>query len=249
MFSVLIPLLVVIGVIVGACRSVGWICLSLLLLANPLTVFFVLGIVDYSMGAPCLQFRGLPTIESFNVDRETRCFRSGGGCCIFGNEWVFDGSHNLALEFMCAVFGPPSRAYDGPYPTREEALEIVSLAPELNRDDFVEGRIEVGGESMKMDAAMIGSWLEDAGMDWGLPEIGDPSGGKSGMHVQAAVFARRCLVLRMLAPYSLHSGLRRVDQDTIILVDMMNMRPFAYYEISGYWMRLRTARYLPEQSG
>ncbi len=60
-------------------RGIWW-PMILLLLANPLTFYFIGGMEDYAKGAPRLCHKGLPNIESYNIDPRTRAFNSGGGC-------------------------------------------------------------------------------------------------------------------------------------------------------------------------
>jgi hypothetical protein len=63
-------------------RRSAWGPLVLLLLVNPLGIWFFHGMVDYAKGAPRLHYMGLPEMEFYNLDRETRCFRETGGCVI-----------------------------------------------------------------------------------------------------------------------------------------------------------------------
>jgi hypothetical protein len=71
-----------------ASRRGAWQPLVLVLLANPIGLWFIHGMVDYAKGAPRLRYMGLPSMEFYNIDRETRCFRQTGGCLVGGNEWV-----------------------------------------------------------------------------------------------------------------------------------------------------------------
>ena len=133
-----------------ASRRRAWLPMLLLLVSNPTGMWFLHGMADYAGGAPKLRYMGLPSMEFYNIDPKTRCFRRTGGCLVGGNEWVSNDFHNLGVGVLAAVFGAPSRSYDGPYPTKEEALSAVANAPKLDLAEFAKGRIQVG-----MDADIV----------------------------------------------------------------------------------------------
>jgi len=244
--SLLIPPLLGFGLI-KSWRRHAWLPALLLLIANPLGVFFMGGLVDYAGGAPTLRSMGLPSREFFNIDRESRCFRRTGGCVVSGNEWVFEVPHNLGVQISVAMFGPPSRSYDGPYPTKDEALKLVSAAPKLDVAEFNKGRIPNGNASIQLDPAMVERLLDDMGSDLVLGDQLDGEASKSS--VQASVFEGRCLIIRFVDfvpfPTTTESNVR----DSMVLIDLKVLRPFAYYGNKGDF-RIRPSRiqYLPESS-
>jgi hypothetical protein len=233
--------------VICACRRGAWLPLLLLLLANPLAVWFFHGMVDYAKGAPKLHGMGLPEIEDFNIDRETRCFPQTGGCLISGNEWVAQDSHNLGVRALVAACGFPRRSYDGPYPEKEEALRAVAGTPKLDLAEFAKGRMVASGRRIEMDPKMLGKFASTA-MMFGLMDGAVPDD-DSGTFVQAVVFKERCLILRYMEPDLLPATTLSRGQDFLVLIDMKCLRPFAYYWIQGHaGSRYPRVRYLVEDS-
>lgn len=230
-----------------ACRRVAWLPMLLLVLANPMGVWFIGGLVDYAKGAPKLRYMGLPSMESYNIDPQTRCFSQTGGCVIHGNEWVSQVSHNLGVLALATLFGPPSRSYDGPYPSKEEAFQMAAASPKLDLSEFIKGRIPAGGRHIQMDSGMVEDLLTTLGiyslMDYQF------TGDAPGTFVQAAIIQDRCLIIRIVEIDSMPSTTRSEDQDHVIMMDMKIMRPFAYYRIKGdHATRRPRLQYLPEHS-
>lgn len=244
--SLLIPLLVGFT-LMKAWRRRTWRPALFLLLANPLCVFFVGGLVDYARGAPRLLSMGLPSMESYSIDRDTRCFYQSGGCVIYGHEWVFQGSHNLGVATLVHIFGPPWRSYDGPYPGKEEATQFVSKAAKLNVPEFIKGRIPNGDKPIQLDPRMVEKLLGQMGSFLAVDSQFD--GESSNSYAQAAVFQDRCLILRVVGADGFTSRGDSADQDFIVLIDLKNLRPFAYYRNKGYFMGRRPSQaYLRELS-
>lgn len=228
-------------------RHRAWIPMVVLLLGNPLGFWFVEGLVDYAKGAPTLRYMGLPAIEFYNIDPKTRCFRRTGGCVVDGDEWVSQGSHNLGVLALATVFGTPSRSYDGPYPTREEALAMVAGSPKLNMSEFVKGRIMVGDRSLELEPGMLEKILSSVG-DFSLTAYQYPDAAP-GSFAQAADIEGRCLIIRIVEPDPFSTATESENQDHMVLFDRKNLRPFAYYRIKGRQaMRFPRVRYLPEHS-
>lgn len=205
----------------------AWPPLILLIAANPFAFFFFGGMADYAKGSPKLRGMGLPSLEYFNVDPQTRCFRSGGGCVIRGHEWVSQGFHNLGVLTAVTAFGYPSGSYDGPYPSKEQAAELTANAPDLPLGDFQKGNVRIGDRLIQLDPSFIPDW----GMMFGMFELHEGMEGEAGYEIRAkaALFEDRCLILRLIQQ---EPGSREA-RDFIILLDTLNRRPFAYYRISG----------------
>lgn len=219
----------------------------LLLLVNPMGVYFICGMVDYAKGAPKLHHMGLPSIESYNIEPKTRAFYQTGGCVIRGDEWVSQGFHNLGILALAVVLGPPSRSYDGPYPTKKEALRLSSAGQALDIADFLKGKIPVGGETLEMNPEQIRAIAKDLRLfTLGDDDIPDPAE----ISVQAAIFEHRCLILRFVEfdPYT-SSMAKSADRAFLVLFDRNNMRPFAYYRLNGDSASRRPkTQYLSEHS-
>lgn len=211
----------------------AWPALILLIAANPFAFFFVGGIVDYSKGNPTLRGMGLPGFEYYNIDPQSRCLRRSGGCLVSGHEWVSQGFHNLGVITAVTAFGYPSRSYDGPYPSREQAAQLTAKAPDLPLEEFQKGNIRIGDRLIQLDPTFIPDW----GMMFGMFELSEGMEAETGseIHAKAMLFEDRCLVLRLTQQ---EAGSRE-DQDFIVLLDTGNRRPFAYYRISGsphFWI-------------
>ena len=204
-------------------RARTWLAIIALLILNPVTWYFFDGIVDYQQGSPTLRFRGYPSFEAFNLDRATRASPTGSGCVIHGNEWIYQGMHNRGVRLMVKTFGPPAKSYAGVYPTKEEALQFIADAPLTPVGEFYAGKLRTANGSVTLDPTMVaaivdGFWL---GSQWEEPEI----------QVRCAEIDRQCLITRLTAP-GVHEG---TFIDLLILFDLSNGRPFAYYAIGEGW--------------
>lgn len=248
LLSILGPLSLLIVPIFGfawirAALCKAWVPLVVMVCANPFVVFFVHGFVDYSEGAPRLLSMGLPRMEFYNVDRETRCFRQTGGCVSHSNEWVFQMPHNLALRVAAEIFGPPARSYDGPYPSKEEALGLVASGSALDISLLRKGEVRVGKQMIQLDPEMV----RELGFTFMMMPIADsePADDDEGFHAQAVLYQDRCLILRFA-----DRGIGSDDEtDCLVLIDTRARRPFAYYPIKGRgFPHSPRVQYLPEDS-
>ena len=224
----------------------AWLPFGFLLLASPMGFFFIDGMLDYAKGAPKLHSMGLPSLASYNIDPRTRSFYQTGGCLVDGDEWVSQDCHNLGVLTLGTLFGPPSRSYGGPYPTKEQAMRLSSSAPVIDDSDFLKGKIPLGGGILEMSPDHIRKIAEDLRFySLGYDEDPDPSL----IHIRATVFEKRCLILRLVEQDSFPTPTKSDDRDFIILIDRKNMRPFAYYRITGNSAtRCPRLQYLPELS-
>lgn len=228
--------------VIRAIYRKAWLPLILLIAANPFAFFFVGGVVDYAKGSPMLRGMGLPGSEYHNIDPKTRCMRRSGGCVIRGHEWVSNGFHNLGVRMAVAVCGYPSRSYDGPYPSKEQALQRISNAPDLPLKEFRKGEIRFGDRLIRLDPSFVPEWGRMFGMFELMEDMEEEAGFE--IHAKAVLFEGRCLILRLTQPQG--GG---ETQEFIILLDTRNLRPFAYYHISGdSYFRFPRVQYLPRSS-
>lgn len=236
-WSQLLILAIAVGIIITIYRK-AWGALTIVLCLNPLSVFFLSGILGYMQGAPVLWFVGLPRIESFNLDQSTRCFRDGGGCFISGNQWVSLGSHNEAVRLMCCLFGWPSKSYHGAYPTKEEALSFVKDAPLIPVEEFLTGKIRTAGDALELPPKMVQDLVEGLR----LYPMNDPLDDVK-TEIQARVYQNSCIVLRLYQNFGLQD--REDCFHFLILLDLESKRPFAYYRVEGQcWTRLPPVAFL-----
>lgn len=206
-------------------RSV--VAILLVCLANPLSFFFFRGMADYAGGKPALRGMGLPGPEHANIDPETRCRRLTGGCLVSGHEWVAIVPHNFALRTLAFLLGPPADTYDGPYPTREEAVAASTPGSPVSAGEFVSGRIPTASGMISIDQ----DTMEKLGR-FIFPFSGYASGDPlDGEQLYAALLRERCLVLRW-REMSLPETTDETDE-VVVLIDIRNSRPFAVYRIAG----------------
>ncbi len=203
------------------CRR-AWVALALLVILNPLSAVFGGGLVTYLGGAPALRSRDLTTLEASNLDRATRCFRRGGVCLVPGNAWLFIHTHNAAVRLMCHGFGAPSKAYDGPYPTRAQALAFMADALLTPVDEFKKGRFLADGDIIRLQPSVVDGLGQLAGLkhDTTTP-------------VRAKVYQGRCVIVRMSRVSDPANPDAGYDADFLVLLDKRHPRPFAYYQLTG----------------
>jgi len=240
--QLIIPALII-GLAISIRRK-SWLILVLLVILNPLCIYFADGVLDYFRGAPEINFVGLPRLESYNLDRTSRCFKNGGGCLVMGHEWVFLTPHNKAVRLMSSLFGAPSKSYDGPYPTKEEGLEIVADAPETPVSEFKQGKIHTDSEIVQLQQDVITRLANRfVYISFGIHELDDPV-----IRIQARLHKDRCLILRLTEMSNIAENNDDAMQDILIFIDNNNRRPFAYFRIQGSSIpRFPPVRYLPEQ--
>jgi len=205
-----------------ALRQRAWVAYALLLVLNPVSGFFGGGVAAYLNGAPALRSCGAPTLEAFNPDPASRCFRSAGTCLIAGHEWLTMHLPNTAVRLMCRCCGPPALAYDGPYPTKQEALELMDDALQTPVDHFLKGRALADGAMVRLPPAVVAGLAGLVGLK---DDLSTP--------VRARLYQEKCVVLRLsrrASPADLAAGF---DTDVLVLVDKSTQRPFAYYKIKG----------------
>ena len=135
-------------------------------LASPVVVAAGLAVTSYFRGTASLGFHGLPGLSSYNLDRETRLPRQGGGCVVNGSEWLWDAWPNSILRGCVAVFGPMKGTPDGEYPSEVVLTEPWPDAEWLQIRDLRSGRVSLGGEirTIPCGADLLdryASWAED----------------------------------------------------------------------------------------
>jgi hypothetical protein len=210
-----------------AIRNRSVFALLLALLANPLSFFFMRGIADYAGGRPALRGRGLPDAEYANIDPQTRCLRSSGGCVIRGNEWVVIMPHNAALRMVTFLLGPPADTYDGPYPTRFEAAAASKAGVPVSVEEFRSGMIPTDEGRIRLNPADV----EKIGSSFFLFSGFAMGEEVEGEKFQAALWKKRCLILHWRE--SPIDAPREEADEIIVLIDIRNGRPFAVYRMAG----------------
>lgn len=140
-------------------------------LANPVVVVAVFTVTSYFRGTASLGFHGLPGLSSYNLDRETRLPRRGGGCVVDGSEWLRDEWPNFVLKGCVAVFGPMKGMPGGEYPSEVVLTEPWPDAEWLQIRDLRSGRVSVGGKIRRIPS---GADLLDQYAPWAEGEQASP---------------------------------------------------------------------------
>jgi len=198
------------------------VALPLLIFLNPVSGFFIAGVATYLNGAPILHFRHLPDLESYNPNPSDRCPRSPASCQVNSSDWLTIHTPNAAVLFMSRCFGPPALAYNGPYPTKAEALALMPKTLLSPVDQFLKGRVLADGKMVRLQPAVVRALAGLVGL-----ENDDIT------PIHARLYQSRCLILRFSRRTDPSAIAENFDTDVLVLVDRSNQRPFAYYQIAG----------------
>jgi len=144
---------------------------------------------------------------------------------------------------MLASFGKPPAVYDGPYPSKEEVLKVMSDAAPTPPDEFLRGSLVISGNRTNLQEAVVEKILGDLGHT--KYDLGDEFVPRSVMGdtlvqriVQAAIYKGRCLIVRVRTkdkvPQDDLQFREMTDQDGCILFDSRTMRAFARYTFEGH---------------
>jgi hypothetical protein len=199
---------------------------TLLIAASPLTVIFAMGIADWFSTRPQFVGMGLPSMTASNLDPDTRCYHSTGGCVVGGGEWIFLSPRNAGLKLMCTVFGRPRHTYRGPYPNPEDALALVTNATRTATKDFLDGRVTAKGREIILKRKTVDGILFDLGNIYAGADIDGVT-----TEVQANIYQERCLIVRVRTED--RNSPEIGTSDGIYLFDADTVRPFARFILAG----------------
>jgi len=219
--GLLVPI-IGIGMPIHFFRSRAFITAIVFVIVSPLFVSFLSGVGDYIDGDARLRHSGLPGTEFHNLDPKLRCGRVTYGCCVSGNEWVSQLPYNAAVSLLTRSFGLMPGAYDGPYPSKAKARQVVAKGSTISVDDLRNDLLRVGDTEPKLDDG-VGSQLVDcliAHHDF------DPQ-----PQVTATLWKDECIVLRIPTPFFSEDD---KPAAAIVLISRAAGRPFAYYGTGGY---------------
>ena len=191
-----------------------------ILLLNPMTLAFVLGASEWNSERPAFVGNGLPNHEAQNLDRNTRCYRSIGGCVVYGGEWVYNDSHNAGLKLMTVAFGPPPKTYHGPYPTLAEATNATINVTLVSPEEFEAGKFKVDERVIELGKEKTSDLLFDLGLVIAT---------ESGVQIRTAIWQKDCLIVHVQKP-----GFREepsTEVNGIYLFQINGMKPIARYQI------------------
>jgi len=196
---------------------------------TPTTLAFAMGVGSYFSGHATLVRSGYPATEFHNVDRISGAERTTSGCCVSGNEWIFQLPYNTAIITMSAMLGPVKGGYDGPYPTEKEAKEAIKNGQSIPLDSLKSDQINVDGKVVRLDSGVGEEMLErmryemmEEFRSFDFPAEPSPP-------ITATVYERRCLILRIPIYHD-----EAPDSAAIALFDINRGRPFAFYSEGVY---------------
>lgn len=235
-----LPLLITIGIAVCLVARRRWVALGVLIVLSPVFVSFVLGAVGYATGTAKLRSMGLPGTEFHNPDRQTRCGRQTGGSLVNGGEFIWHTPNNAAVRLMAAMFGPVPGSYDGPYPTRAEAVAALEEAEDVPLGDLMRDSVEIGRQETLLGDLVGARLLQQLPIRVLAENIAagrdvDEQERQFYGQVTGAIWRQRCLILRIPSDmrYGLPDGPGPASA-MIVLIDRQAGRPFAYYGQGGY---------------
>lgn len=227
-FSYLMPIIIGVTLFV-LLRRRHFVLAALIVGLMPVTIVFLLGLVDYARGEARLVYTGLPGTEFYNADRELRCQRASSGCIAMENEWVFQSPHNLAVELMIRAMGPVRGSYLGPYPTHEEASAALAAGGTIAIDELRADRVTLSGKTINLDEGVGRKLVNELCERWVV--FSDQRLGP----IAVAEFQKECLILRIPTPAFTDDGALSA---VIVLISRSAGRPFAYYSEGSYDHRI-----------
>ncbi|MHC4717403.1 MAG: hypothetical protein ACYS5V_10570 [Planctomycetota bacterium] len=235
----LIP--VAIGIYFVARRR--WVVLAVLVLFSPISVAFIFGAVQYARGTAELLYMGLPGTGFHNLDPQTRCGRRTGGCLVTGGEFLWSLPHNAGVRLMAALFGPMRGSYDGPYPTREEAVTALGAADPVPLEDLLKDTVRIGGDEIRLDARVGRGLVRGLPMDMLADKvIQGRTPGKQEREwygrITGTIWNKRCLILRVPSRLAVAGPDEEAQEAAmIVVIDRHAGRPFAYFGQGDYYHR------------
>jgi hypothetical protein len=122
-------------------RLGGWILGIAALLMPGLSV--ARAVAAYFSGTAELWYTGYPSRSGFNLDPDARVFWASRGCTLPSVEpLLVHLPNNATVRLLAAVFGPMRGTFHGPYPTPEEAAELLAggfeIGPVPERSEWAE---------------------------------------------------------------------------------------------------------------
>jgi hypothetical protein len=237
-FATGLPILITIGIALYFLGTRRWLAFAVLVLLSPVTLAFILGAVQYGLGTADLRYMGLPDTEFNNLDTDYRCPRVTGGCLVNGGEFLVQEPHNAAVMLLINLMGPMRGSYDGPYPSREEALAALNGAERVPLEDLLNDVVRVQGQEVPLGhhvgrGLVAGTDMRTLAKDVLQGKIVNERDRKWYGEITAAIWQDRCLIIRIPLPTALQEGAE--PSAMIAVIDRQAGRPFAYYGQGGYF--------------
>lgn len=94
-------------------------------------ISFTLGAISYFQGNPSLKFIGYPSTEFYNLNKEYRVWQESSGCVVTETEVLTHLPNNLAVMLCTKLLGYQKNAYNGYYPDKEEATQLLAQSDQV----------------------------------------------------------------------------------------------------------------------
>lgn len=209
-------------------RNTLWGSAAVMVLLNPLTLPFAVGVAAWHRDGSHMMSVGLQQSSSSFVHHATRLPVATSGCVVSGNEWVAQLPYNAAIKLMTYAFGPPRGTYQGPIPTEETARATLAEAGmvtdwrSLSRD-----RVTVGGRDIQLQQ-WLGPALLDACYAFDpFSAESNPSRAPEPGTIRVATWKNQVLLIELKDAWSLigDGGVSHVA-----VVDLESGRVFGHFE-------------------
>lgn len=197
-----------------------WLAAVLIVTAHPVSVFFVLGALDYTLGRPHVLVREAPAQLLPVLDPYTRAELNPATNYFPWTGWVRPELHNAGVWSMTALFGVVDGAYDGPYPDKANAMADLGVSVDMPLDEFLTDIVSVGGRTTALRPG-LGAAIFD-GMGFRRPGSGAT---EHRPKLAGALVDDRCLIVHVR---------QWVDGnllDVIVLIDANNGKAFACFSV------------------
>lgn len=194
-------------------------------LVSPFAASIVFATLRYASGTGYVMTVGLITPPGPYLDHDLRCPVCSSGCLVHENEWVWQGSNNLAMRTLTRVFGPQRGSYAGAFPDDDAADRATKAGTVIPFADLAADRVTIDGKTLSLPLGTA-SRLMPRGTSYCII-LAMYSGGLSVKDdlqelgpIRAAAFEPGCLAVRL--PEEQH-------RYTIFLVDVSTGAVFAMY--------------------
>ncbi|WP_367390625.1 hypothetical protein [Lewinella sp. LCG006] len=99
------------------------------ILLNPFVFLALINIgqggVDYYQGNARIRSFGEPAPQFYNIDRQYRLARKSMGCTVTGTSMLGANTYNQTIRTLVSKFGFQKGAYQGVFPSEEEANKLL----------------------------------------------------------------------------------------------------------------------------
>jgi hypothetical protein len=196
-------------------RRFAILCLGFLL--TPYSFWFLSGCRSYFGGTARYYSdsgytgRGMSGLGLVNSHPKLRCERMLRGDSISGDEWLTKDANNDAIELLTCLFGPEPGAYDGPFPSENQAWGILRHGIPVPLSELSENSITCGTATFPLEQNASSYLRQFTGADDFAP-TGE---------LEVALFRMRCLLIE-----AVDGG----DAAIVILVDADTGKPFHFYD-------------------